>query len=58
MDPNEALKNIRKALQDYEADTDYDEDGRIEAVSRLQEAFECLDEWLKKGGFPPSDWQC
>ncbi|GHB52055.1 hypothetical protein GCM10010331_44520 [Streptomyces xanthochromogenes] len=56
MDPNVALGNIREGFREYEADDDYDEAERIVAVEKIRESFEALDEWLRKGGFLPSDW--
>jgi hypothetical protein len=49
MDPNEALKTIRYELNRSFTSYVYDEDA-------LREAWEALDEWLKKGGFLPDDW--
>lgn len=43
MDPNEALDDLRRAIKCNNADETY-------------EAFTHLDEWLRKGGFLPSDW--
>lgn len=43
MDPNEALKRLRK----YASDTG----------GEFAETFEALDEWLSKGGFLPAAWR-
>lgn len=43
MDPDEALNNLRSALIARD----------IEAAC---EAFDALDSWLAKGGFPPERW--
>lgn len=64
MDPNEALKTIRKitpSLREWgEAEewavdptslTNHDAD-----LLELADAFEALDQWLAKGGFLPADW--
>lgn len=58
MDPNDTLRMIRayvKRIQDWEAGKPGDED--IPALaSALAEYAEAMDEWLSKGGFPPSAW--
>jgi hypothetical protein len=53
MDPDEALKNAREALKDYSEFQSVK--GTLEA-DRLAEAFEALDQWMRRGGFPPKDW--
>lgn len=54
MDPNEALKNARKALETIRGDRD----GVVtsDAHDSLADAFESLDGWLSKGGFMPNGW--
>lgn len=55
MDPDEALKKAREALSDHR-------NGRLNAAEQadvlqeLADAFEALDGWLSKGGFPPRAW--
>lgn len=51
MDPNEALKLARAAVQDYR-----DNHPANDAADALAEAFEALDGWLSKGGFLPAAW--
>ncbi len=59
MDPNTVLENARKVAariirasdQAGGGDTGMEVDGET-----LAEAFQALDEWLSKGGFPPADW--
>lgn len=50
MDPDEALEKARDALKRHFARIGDD------AADDLAEAFEALDGWLSKGGFPPRDW--
>ena len=52
MDPNAALNTARKAVQIARTGSD-SMDGWADD---LLEAFEALDEWLTKGGFPPEEW--
>lgn len=66
MDPNETLKELRKALKGLDEALatrdaveslvdpykDYDDDDVRNAVER----FQALDEWLSQGGFLPRDW--
>ncbi len=59
MDPDEALANLRKLMQQL-----YDElpgpdiqSTRIEDLaSEIVEQFEALDGWLTRGGFLPAAW--
>jgi hypothetical protein len=46
MDPDEALKNIRGMLNDHNR----------RDIEDITEAFEALDQWMRRGGFPPKDW--
>jgi hypothetical protein len=62
MDPNEALKNARRALSNLRACQDSDDDGSrdaaiIEHSEGLADAFEALDGWLSQAGFLPSAWR-
>jgi hypothetical protein len=58
MDPNEALKRAREAIERYQDDASlgFNTDTRLEAADKLADAFEALDEWLSKGGFLPLEW--
>ncbi len=57
MDPDEALKNARKACDEiHEAAKAADVDGFEASSLQLTEAFEALDHWMRRGGFPPKDW--
>jgi hypothetical protein len=49
MDPNEALKIIRKEMHRLTTSYVYDEEA-------LSAAWDGLDHWLCAGGFLPSDW--
>lgn len=58
MDPDVALQQIREVLAEYhQAAVDDDPNAANVAMSALAEIVEGLDEWLTKGGFPPSQWQ-
>ena len=52
MDPNEALKRIRKLVEGAVGPSAYNE----EQLAELAELFDGLDAWLSKGGFLPKDW--
>lgn len=55
MDPNAALKACHKAIAEWrDADTI---DSQIHALEDLLTHFQGLDDWLKRGGFLPRDWQ-
>ena len=63
MDPEEALRKAREALAQIrkaqDADFPLETHNLVVAVQgvELADAFEALDEWMKKGGFAPADWQ-
>ncbi|MGO8998679.1 MAG: hypothetical protein ACLQVI_35600 [Polyangiaceae bacterium] len=52
-DPDEALKNAREAVKYMRTRSDA---LRTSAPDDLVEAFEALDQWMSRGGFPPQDW--
>jgi hypothetical protein len=54
MDPNAALKRLKELLAEPLNDKDASELRLL--LREVGEQFEALDEWLVKGGFPPSDW--
>jgi hypothetical protein len=57
MDPNVALANIREAVEEFEG---LSEDNFVDALRQadtIVEHFKALDEWLKRDGFLPTDWQ-
>lgn len=54
MDPNEALKQAREALQTW--DNSLDRDEARDAAEQLARTFEALDQWLSRGGFLPNAW--
>jgi len=51
MDPNFTLDQIRELVADFTNETADMMDGH-----QLAEYINGLDEWLSKGGFPPTDW--
>lgn len=57
MDPDEALRNLRAAL--YVLDRilpSRDEHPMAPYVDDALKAFEALDEWMRRGGYIPKDW--
>jgi hypothetical protein len=63
MDPNIALKNARRAAEDYDkAEARLNQsmtacvNDNLEAAQQLRSAFKTLDDWLSGGGFLPRDW--
>jgi len=68
MDPNEALQILRQYIQKYhnlpQNPTQETTDSLIYADFEVEEIcgsmvahFEALDNWLKKGGFIPVEWE-
>jgi len=54
MDPNATLAELRKyAAAGIPADT---RRVQLQALDRMCELVQALDEWLTKGGFLPTDW--
>jgi hypothetical protein len=57
MDPNEALRLVRKAFTNMEqAGEDNDPSRFVMHAEDAREAFDALDGWLSRGGFLPRDW--
>ena len=56
MNPDEVLRQARKALEDWEA-AEYGSPAEWNAAERLSSAFAALDDWLSRGGFAPADWR-
>ena len=54
MDPNQALTDARAALAKFRQFST--EHKKLAAAEDLAEAFEALDEWLKKDGLLPDSW--
>ncbi len=50
MDPNANLEEQRRLFAQLDNGIDFD------ALSRLAELAQALDEWLSKGGFLPRPW--
>jgi len=55
MNPNETLADARRALKDWESAEPGSRE-ESEAAERLGSAFGALDDWLGKGGYPPTAW--
>ena len=57
MDPNEALERMRAAVR-WELDRDGTRPAHeiIENAGEMADAFEALDDWLTRDGFPPAAW--
>lgn len=56
MDPDEALRQCREATRALSPNS-ITEEGWRDHMTILIEAFDALDAWLVRGGFPPRDWQ-
>lgn len=61
MDPDTALTNLRTAAAAWLAEDDPEDDpddvsGASIAAAKLHEAATALDEWMSRGGFPPTEW--
>jgi type II secretory pathway component PulF len=67
MDPNSNLRDLRKNVQEalrvgydsqvYEAAQQAGFATVYDQLLTIAEDFDNLDEWLRKGGFLPQDWQ-
>ena len=58
MDPDAALEELRRALDDADAaDAAGDRDTAMDCYSRAAELIRALDAWLSRGGFQPADWR-
>lgn len=55
VDPNEALKNAREAIHQFNNCNEHVLT-RAREAEKLVDAFEALDGWLSKGGFLPKAW--
>jgi hypothetical protein len=55
MDPNATLQRIRELQNDLSHTRSYESAAGLAA--ELADAVQDLDEWLKKGGYPPRDWE-
>lgn len=56
MDPNEALRLIRRLVSDSEEIDEYYDYSVTDRYDDLEEAVKILDTWLSSGGFLPDDW--
>ena len=56
MDIDEALNKAREAAQNVDSGRD-DEEWLLNEACLLVESFMDIDDWLKKGGMLPKDWQ-
>lgn len=56
MDPNMALKSIRKLARQIRDDLDVYGHAQPHEADRLAHLIESLDEWISHGGFLPLDW--
>jgi hypothetical protein len=54
MDPNQALSELRAAINDYQLATD--PASAADAADRLAEHSQAIDNWLCQGGFLPDHW--
>lgn len=57
MDPDQALKDAREAAAAIRAAEFTTAEEWEEAASALEESFDALDGWIKRGGFLPADWK-
>lgn len=61
MDPNTALQRIRELTaainQQHWTALSRDPGGTVTMAAELAELVEGLDEWLSRGGYPPTAWK-
>lgn len=57
MDPDETLRRLQdKAEWEIQDSWHVPVSERLRNAEEMAELFQALDEWLSKGGFPPTDW--
>ncbi|AOT24733.1 hypothetical protein PBI_STASIA_77 [Mycobacterium phage Stasia] len=54
MAPDATLEELRLLMSDYRR---HGLAMGTEAIDRMVELMEALDEWMSKGGFLPADWR-
>lgn len=58
MDPNETLRQARETCKKLAVLREDESGAGLEdTIVELVDAFENLDNWLRLGGFPPTDWK-
>lgn len=57
MDPDENLKELRELTANFEENDSQETYPSSRDAYRIVELIEALDEWIKKGGFLPAEWQ-
>lgn len=58
MGPNALLAEIRRIVSDEVNDVQTEDNAdRLATLALLVEKFGYLDEWIKAGGFLPTDWK-
>jgi len=57
MDPNRTLEDLRSLIHELEDCLRQSQEIRPPIASQIVERFNDLDDWLVRGGFPPSDWR-
>ena len=55
MDPDETLRQLRRAITEYRQATT-DPEQKLQAADRVINHAETLDQWLTNGGFSPAVW--
>ncbi|MFE0099827.1 hypothetical protein [Streptomyces sp. NPDC059009] len=56
MDPNATLMRLRRAVDRIEVVAASPEEDWSGELIDVLEHFDALDQWLRRGGFLPSDW--
>lgn len=57
MDPQIALQEVRWQIENLRTDLQSDDMNALEqSLEALEEHFEALDGWLRRGGHPPQEW--
>lgn len=57
MDPNANLTELRQLMSDAAAMAMNIDGPLADKITRAEELFSALDEWLSKGSFLPDDWR-
>lgn len=56
MDPNSCLTHMRAMANDILLTLDAEKVPTTDDVEELAEMIQNLDEWIRRGGFLPDDW--
>lgn len=56
MDPNQALIELRAAIEEARTEIAATTPRSLDQIENVADLFQALDEWLLAGGFAPREW--